>query len=231
MLFSADQVDFSRARPVISVAQKYIVLVPRLADADPLVYPPGCERAGRPITDWQGHPIGEKGIIFFNEVDRCHQAVAADGRSVIVINEVTDEQARAIEDFVGGLGQAIDRLSKRSLERLLAFVKTELGLLDIYNSSDAFVRSKMKPMEGATGFVGARPWGWMRRVDGEICHAVFVKGPAQFAGPAATAQQIPPQGAFIVRQGRGYRMVDLAVMLRTYMNPDCRPLDLGDFLT
>src|SRR5258705_9245951 len=99
-LLSKDDIDFIKARPVISAAQKFIIPVAAFGDADPLVYPPGDERSGLPITDYEGRPVGEKGIIFLNKIDRCYQAVPADGRSVIVINEVTSEQARAIEGFV-----------------------------------------------------------------------------------------------------------------------------------
>jgi hypothetical protein len=57
-----------------------------------------------------------------------------------------------------------------------------------------------------------------------------VKGPADFSGPAVSAQTIPDQGAFVVRQGVDYRMVAKETMTRTYMNLDGSPLDLGDFL-
>jgi hypothetical protein len=227
---SPEDIDFSRAKPVISAAQKYVIVVPLLDDADALVYPPASAQAGQPMRDRNGRPIGDKGIIFFNEVDRCYQAAAADGRSVIIVNEVTAQRARAIESFVRNRGEAADGLSRRSIELLLAYVRSELGLVDIYNSTDEFIRSTMKPVDGTVGVQAARPSGWMRRDDRDVCHAVFVRGPAQFEGPAATAQQIPACGAFVLRQGREYRMIDAGVMLRTYMHPDSRPLELLDFL-
>jgi hypothetical protein len=227
---SRDEIDFSNARPVISAAQKFIIPVAALADANPLVYPSGTEKAGQPIADWQGMPVGEKGIVFFNEIDRCYQAAPADGRSVIIVNEVTAHQARAIEQFIRDLRDPIDNLSMLSLESLLAYMRSPLGLVDVYNSTDDFVLAKMKPVSGTRVNDSQRPSGWMRRDDRDLCLALFVKGPSLFEGPAATPQQIPPHGAFIVRQGTSYRMVDVAAMLRTYMNPDCSPLDLREFL-
>jgi hypothetical protein len=229
MLLTRDDINFAQARPVISAAQKFIVPVTAF-DAGPLVYPPGSDKAGQPITDWQGKPIGEKGIIFFNEIDQCYQAASADGRSVIIINGVTPEQAQAVEEFISSLGEPIDKLSKFSLELLLVHLRDRLGLVDIYNSTDDFIRSKMIPVNRADRLDQVRPSGWMRRDDRDICHAVFVRGPARFAGPAATPQEIPDHGAFIVRQDTTYRMVDAVTMLRTYMNLDASPLDLRDFL-
>ena len=227
---SSDDVDFSRARPVISAAQKFILPVAEFDDADPLIYPGGTDKAGQPITDWQGTPIGEKGIIFFNKIDRCYQAAPSNGRSVIIINEVTAEQAFGIDAFIRSLDEKIDNLSKSSLELVLAYAERELGLVDIYNSNDDFIRAKMSPIDDATGNFSGRPWGWMKRNDRDICHAVFVKGPARFAGPAATPQEIPVLGAFILRQDSSYRMVDAVTMLRTYMNSDGSRLDVRDFM-
>jgi len=229
ILLSADDLDFSTARPVISAAQKFVIPVAAFADAVPLLYPAGTEKAGQPITDWGGQPVGDKGIIFFNEIDRCYQAAPADGRSVIIINEVTAGQVQALREFIARLEEPIEHLCKRSLESLLAYAGREFGLVDLYNSTDDFVRAKMIPMDAAGGTT-ARPSGWMRRDDRDICHTVFVKGPARFHGPAATPQEIPPCGAFVVQQGASYRMVAAAVLLRTYMNLDASPLDLSEFL-
>lgn len=232
MVYSKDDIDFSAARPVISAAQKFIIPVAAFDDADPLVYPGGTERAGQPITDWQGNPVGGKGIVFFNATDKCYQAAPSDGRSVIIINEVTAEKARNLRDFLRQLGQPVEQLSKASLERVIAHAQEDLGLVDIYNSTDGFVRAKMTPVEAGAQY-GARPWGWLKRDDRDICQAVFVKGPGRIEGPGATPQEIPPRGAFVVRQDVGGqpndRMVDAEVMLRTYLNADGSRLDLRNF--
>jgi hypothetical protein len=233
-LLEPADIDFAAARPVISRAQKYIVAVAAFEDGDPLVYPAGTDKAGEPITDWQGKPIGEEGIIFFNAIDKCYQAAPSDGRSVIIINEVTSEQAAALDAFARELGEPADALSKSSLERLLAHARGTLGLADMYNSDDAFVRAKMTPVHARpAGDAALRPHGLMKRDDRDICHAVFVHGPARFQGPAATPQEIPARGAFIVRQTVGgktdYRMADSGAMLRTYLHADGRLLALKDF--
>ena len=103
--YSKHNVDFSAAKPVVSAAQKFVIPVAAFDDADPLVYPGGTEKAGQPITDWQGNPVGAKGLVFFNQTDQCYQAAPSDGRSVIIINEVTAEQALDLREFVRGLGE------------------------------------------------------------------------------------------------------------------------------
>jgi hypothetical protein len=233
MVQTQDGIDFSKARPVISAAQKFILPVAVFDDADPLVHPAGTEKAGQPITDWQGRPVGASGIVFFNATDKCYQAAPSDGRSVIIINEVTAEKARDLREFLRRLGQPVDQLSKTALERVMVHAQKDLGLIDIYNSTDAFVRAKMTPVDEASAEAGARPWGWRKRDDRDICQAIFVKGPGRFEGPGATPQQIPPDGAFVVRQDVGGRpsdrMVDAEVMLRTYLNADGTPLELAQF--
>jgi hypothetical protein len=231
--YTQDDIDFSRARRVISAAQKFVVPVAAFGDADALVYPRGTEKAGEPITDWQGRPVGEKGIVFYNAVDKCYQAAPADGKSVIIINEVGAAQARDLQNFIGTLAEGSGDLAKASLERVIAHAQKDLGLVDIYNSTDAFVRAKMTPVSNGDAGAGGRPRGWHKREDRDICDAIYVRGPGSFQGPAATPQQIPAHGAFVLRQmedGKpGYRMVDADVMLRTYLNLDGSRIALTDF--
>lgn len=224
----ANDLDFANARPVVTSAQKFVVPVGRLPDADPLLYPPGTERAGQKITDWEGKIIGETGIVFFNAVDKCYQATPADGQSVIIFNEINSARAQNFVAFIRALGGDPNFMSKASILSIIRYA-ADLGVVDTYNSTDAYVRSNLMPLGEAAANWTERPFGWMRRSRQDVCHAVLVPGPALFKGPAATPQQIPPCGAFILQQGTELRMVEISVMLRTYVNPDCSPLDPGSF--
>lgn len=219
---SHTDLDFSQAKPVISGAQKFIIPVGAYEDADPLVYPEG-EKKGTPITDWQGKPIGDKGIVFFNEKDKSYQAARADGKSVIILNEVDEVKSKALHSFAKNLGESVDNLSKSSLEVLLHHARTELGLGDMYNSDDGFIKSKMTKVHNGAPDT-ERPSGLMKRDDRDICQAVHISGPSQFQGPAATPQQVPVDGAFVVKQGEGekasFRVVQSDVFVRTYLNAD-----------
>jgi hypothetical protein len=230
VLLRRENIDFSKARPVVSPAQKFVIPIAVLHDADRLVYPPGDENAGQPIVDWNGKVLDGKGIVFRNGKDNCCQAALADGHNVIIVNEVSASHARAIENFIRHLAEPIEALSKSSLARLIDHLATELRLVDVYDSTDDFVCSKMIPIGDSHTTARRRPAGWMKRNDQDIWQAVFVAGPAEFAGPAPSPQTIPVQGAFIVRQDLKYHLVDSEVMMRTYMNPDGSPLDFDDFL-
>ena len=79
---------------VISNAQKFIIPVPAFGrSGEPLVYPLISDKAGQPILDYTGKPVGDRGLVFFNGKDNSWQAVLGDGEGVVIINEVTREQA------------------------------------------------------------------------------------------------------------------------------------------
>ena len=65
----------SVSTPVISQAQKFILPVPAFDNGgEEPDYPINHELAGEPITDWQGNPVGETGVVFFNAKDQAWQA-------------------------------------------------------------------------------------------------------------------------------------------------------------
>jgi hypothetical protein len=101
------KVGVNDSTPVISNAQKFIIPVPAFGQSgEPLVYPPSYEKAGQAIVDYTGKPVGgsgteaARGLVFFNGKDKSWQAVKGDGEGVIIINEVTPEQAKALDQNV-----------------------------------------------------------------------------------------------------------------------------------
>lgn len=131
--------------------------------------------------------------------------------------------------FLPSRGEPASNLSRRSISRIIDFASEVIRFRDIYNSTDAYVRHQLVAIGDAPSGADKKPWGWMRRNQLGICHAVFVPGPSLFKGPAATPQQIPPEGAFILRQASAFRMVEKSVLLRTYMNLDFSPLNASTF--
>jgi len=203
---------------VISSAQKFIVPVPAFG-GEPLVYPAGHEKSGQPIVDFEGRPIGANGLIFFNDKDQSVQAVAGDGQGVIIINEVTADQAARLHQKVGGFTPDPNALTLNQLKQVLEYARSDLKLGDMYNSTRAFVREKMTP--AADGQVAAGngkvsdDYGFKKRDDRDICRAVYVSGPFVLEGPAATPQ-VFEDGGVIVRHGDDYRGVQPDVFVRTY---------------
>ena len=220
------RVDSSNATAVISSAQKFIIPVAALGNGGELLrYPVGHEKAGQPIVDFEGKPIGERGLIFFNDKDQTTQAVAGDGQGVIIINEVTAEQADKLERKISEFGENPHQLTLNQLKQTLEFARTELKLGDMYNSTRSFVRTRMTPViadERARGNAMA-DYGLKKRDDRDICYAVYVPGAFVFEGPAASPQ-VFENGGVIVRQGTDVRGVQPEVFVRTYRLADGRTI-------
>ncbi|MBU6492619.1 MAG: EAL domain-containing protein, partial [Burkholderiales bacterium] len=221
-----EDLDMSRAVPVISTAQKFILPIPPLADGEPLVYPAGTIDAGgallegQPIPDRQGNPLGETGVVFHNAKDQSLQAVPGDGSGVIIFNEVTEAQAAALSAAVTDLAGTPEALNHAQVVAVLD-VATSLGLTDCYNSDIGFIRGNMTPV----GDLGADCFGLYKRDDRDTCWAVRVVGRGTFRGPAASPQRFD-SGAVIVRQGNEYRLVQSSEFGRTYCHSDATPIDV-----
>lgn len=230
-IYRAEELDMSKAVKVISSAQKFILPIPQLSDGEALVYPSGTKNKtgelieGQPIADWQGKPIGDSGVVFFNAKDQAVQAVKGDGTGVIIINEVTEDQAAALTAKVHELAGSPEGLSLPQIKEVLA-TAAGIGLKDMYNSDRGFVQSKMTPV----GNLGADGFGLHKRDDRDICLAVRLTGQGEFIGPAATPQQFE-NGAVIVQQGDKFRLVQSDVFERTYRQASNAPVNSNDLPT
>ena len=212
--------------PVISQAQKFILPVPAFDNGgEKLDYPINHELAGEPITDWQGNPVGETGVVFFNAKDQAWQAAPGDGSAVIIINEVTEDQATKVIEKIHEFRQDPNALSLRELKQVLAFVREELALGDMYNSTRQFVAEYMTPAlkngEASARSITPEAFGLMKRDDKDICQAVYVPGPFLFRGPTATPQ-VFKDGGVLIQQGDSIRGVQPDVFQRTYRHADGR---------
>lgn len=220
------RLDPSNSTAVISGAQKFIIPVPAFGPAgEPLVYPPGQAKAGTPILDYQGKPVGDKGLVFFNAKDQSWQAVAGDGQGVIIVNEVNQEQADKLLQKLQSFQPDPNRLTLAQLKQALAFARDELKLGDMYNSTRSFVRDKMTPVGEAprAGGQELEAFGLKKRDDRDVCQAVYIPGKFVFEGPAATPQ-IFENGGVIVAQGGELRGVQPDAFARTYRFKDGRQI-------
>lgn len=213
--------------PVISNAQKFILPVPALGqNGEPLVYPPSYEKAGQPILDYTGKPVGEKGLVFFNGKDKSWQAVNGDGMGVIIINEVTPEQAKQLYQTVQTLKPDPNDLTLGELKQVLAFAQ-QLGLVDMYNSSREFVQQNMTPaIAGEVPRVDGKEiaaYGFKKRDARDINQSIYISGKFVFEGPAASPQEFK-DGGVIVEQGGKMRGVQPDIFVRTYKLSDGRAI-------
>lgn len=214
--------------PVISNAQKFILPVPALGMAgEPLVYPAGYEKAGQPIVDYKGEPIGDRGLVFFNGKDKSWQAVKGDGEGAVIINEVTQEQAQKLYEKVQSLKPDPNQLTLDELKQVLTFAQQQLGLVDMYNSTQSFVQEKMTPViAGDIPMVNGKEvaaYGFKKRDERDINQAIYIPGTFVFQGPAASPQKFE-QGGVIVEQGGKMRGVQPDIFVRTYQLSDGRAI-------
>jgi len=224
--------NFSKAADVISSAQKFILPVPNFADGgEPLVYPEGAKDkdgksiGGTPIADWEGKPIGDKGVVFFNAKDQAWQAVKGDGEGVVIMNQVSEGQAK---DLLGKVGGDPGKLSLEQFKEVLTFAAAD-GLSDMYNSDRSFIKSKMNPLE--TSDTGIPQFGLYRRDDRDVCNVLYVEGEGEFKGPKTTHHF--DNGAVILRQadkkapdGFDYRLIQPETFVETYSNKNGGKINL-----
>lgn len=213
---------------VISNAQKFIIPVPVLVqDGEPLFYPQGYEKAGQPILDYTGKPVGDRGLVFFNGKDRSWQAVKGDGEGVIIINEVTQEQAQKLHQKVQALKPDPNNLTLEELKQVLSFAQEQLGLVDMYNSSRSFIQEKMTPViaEEVPKVNGKeiKAYGFVKRDDRDVNQAIYIPGNFVFEGPAASPQEFK-DGGVIVEQSGKMRGVQPDIFVRTYKLSDGRSI-------
>ena len=214
--------------PVLSNAQKFIIPVPAFKqDGEPLVYPKTHPKAGHPLLDYEGKPIGDRGIIFLNFKDKSWQAATGDGQSVIIINEVTQEQAEKLYQEIEKLNPDPDKLTLPELKQVLTFAQKKLGLDDVYNSTRSFVTEKMTPVlpnEAAqNGKNKDDVYGLRKRDDRDVNQAIYIPGAFTFEGPAASTQQFE-NGGIIIEQGGKMRGVQPEIFMRTYKLLDGSPI-------
>lgn len=234
ILLSADFPFGEKSTAVISDAYKFVIPVPDLGEAaEPLIYPAGHERAGQPILDYKNQPVGDWGIVFFNEKDQSYQAVPADGEGVIIVNEVSPEQAEKIDRKVRSLTGELTQLSSAHIKEILKYAQRDLELGDTYNSDKTYVKTKLTTVleENTQPQKLSQPsqqteetcYGFRKRDSQDIYQAVFVPGQFRIEGPAVTFQ-IFTKGGVIIKQGKTTRGIQPEVFVRTYRLASGQPI-------
>jgi len=145
---------------------------------------------------------------------------------VIIINEVTQEQARKLYQQIRDLRPDPNHLTLGELKQVLSFAQQQLGL-DMYNSSRSFVQEKMTPViAGEVPKVNGnavKAYGFVKRDDRDVNQAIYIPGAFFFDGPAASPQEFR-DGGVIVEQGGKMRGVQTDIFVRTYKLSDGRPI-------
>lgn len=196
-------INFDDATPVVSVAKKFVIPVGKFEQdngGESLVYPTGHSKAGQPITDYEGKALGEKGIVFQNRAESV-AAAPSDGNSVMIINQVSNEDAAKLQTKINELGGDPSKLSLAQFKEVLSYAKS-LGYEDIYNSNLDFQAKKFKSEnEIDTKDIPGYSFGLRNdRVEGKKVVAKYLAGDITFKGQsqAAGGEQNHPNGAIVV---------------------------------
>ncbi len=206
------------------MVKKFIIPVPRFMDGgEPLVYPIGHEKSGSPIVDWKGDPIGQEGIVFMNGVDSSVQAAPSDGRSVIIVNNVTEEFLTIFSDIFSRYGTSIHNFSFAQFKSLIGEIYT-YGAIDMYNSDVDYVSNAgMEAIHTFDTNLGLFMFS-KKRVFGCMVKAAF----GEFDGP--TVQRFR-DNAIIVwddEEGTEMRLIQSSTFENTYMNENGTRINLND---
>lgn len=140
---------------------------------------------------------------------------------MIIINEVTQQQAEKLHQKINELQPSPDKLSVIQLKQVLAYAQQKLALKDVYNSTRSFIRQKMTPIGTTSAILNDANdvYGFKKRDDRDVNQAIYIPGAFLFEGPAASPQKFT-NGGVIIEQGGKMRRVQPDVFVRTYTLAD-----------
>ncbi len=211
---------------VFSNASKVVIGINKLNEED-------LEKADSTegMTTWDGKPLSFNKGVKFKNAKESDQIVKVDGSGVIIVNEVTPENAETILKHIQSL-KTQGYLSLANIQNIIQRIK-KMGYQDIYDSDVVFIKANMTPAfpERVDLMLGTeeQPLGFFKRDARDVCKAFYVEGHVTFEGPAASDQEAL-QGAYIVKQGDNpLRLIQKNIFERTYRRVDGKPFSVEDF--
>ncbi len=223
---------FATAPSVVSDAKKFIIqvklkpgtIMQALVDPD----------TGKPLTAYGTDvPIGEQGVIFKNPTDNSWQGINNDDQGVIIVNRVSDFQAKVIYNYVKTLidQQSDQRLTAKDYQDILNFIYNTQGLTDFYNSDMAFIDKNMRVVDQSlvTKKGDGLFYGYMKRDRKDKYRAVKLELTASFAGPAGVPQRFSANAVIVKADGleQEIRLIQSDVFLKTYTLENGNQIDIN----
>lgn len=225
--------DFSphrnKAIPVRLAARSFIIPVPK-GIGKPMVYPfdiPGepLKKKGMPLLDDRGFPQGT-GIVFINHTDGAIQTARDNGEQSIIINGISEEQARLLSIYALTTIPDPETTSAAAILSLLAHAHKTLGIDDFFDGeqkkTSEFTPENLQP--------GRKDFGTFIRRSPEERFALLGLGSGSYEGPAGSPQ-IFKDNVVVVFGPKYIWMVQTRAFLKTYRHPDDRGLALQDLPT
>lgn len=225
VVLNRSDVNFQNAIPVISSTQKFVIPVPALKNNEGNVnLSSRSKKFIQPIFDSRNNSINTKGIVFMNEKNKNWQMVSGDGTGCIVINEVSQTQARILLKKVMQLtNDNPEKLNADNLKVLLKFAHT-LGLKDVSATDKTTLKKEMTVIPLADS--GYEYLGLHKQTDKKNLLAVRYTGAIQLEN----SKQLHETGCVVMLDDaeENIKGVKTNVFLKNYTKVDGSPLTLFD---
>ena len=138
-ILSKADLNFQNALAVIPATQSFLLPIPAF-ETDEL-------SEQQPVLKGSSKSGDNKGVVFLNAKDKSWQQVRSDGEGVVVINDVSPAQSKALLKKVMQLSNnQPENLDKDKIKLFLKFTHA-LGLKDVFQADKNFVETKMNMIE------------------------------------------------------------------------------------
>ncbi len=204
-----------RGIPVKLAARSFIIPVPKGA-GEFMTYPHdvGPFKKGDAVCNKEGVPKGQ-GIVFKNYTDGAVQAARGDGKSMIIVNAISEEQADRLWAYYNEKISDPEHTGTGTIREVLDYAHFELGIDDFFNGDrvkiPGFEKLRVHPTCPDCG-------SFLRRSD-EMRRAVLGHGQGEYKGPAASPQQFNGN-VIAVGNEKHIWMVQAAAFVNTYRHAD-----------
>jgi len=177
-------VNSAHLTPVSATAAQLLLSAPAQ------VYPKEHELSGQTIA-YQAE--GSWGVMWWNDITLEWQGVPSDGSGLIVINQVTEDEAVRLQDWISKAVGTADKLSSETVTDFVTFAKKETKKC-VYNASRAsfLLTVGVYEWKHQTGIEG---YGLYQRRKDDIFKALDVCAAFRFE-PAGN--QFFPEGAAVI---------------------------------
>lgn len=226
-IVSKADLNFQNALSVIPATQSFILPIPALKNGgDEFVFPIGDKRKGLPLTGSDGEVISGRGIVFLNSKDKSWQAVKGDGSGVVVINNVSLEQAKALQKKVMQLSNnEPQNLDKDKIKLFLKYAHA-LGLKDVVHADRNFVSTQMRAVE--VWETGVENFGFYTYNKDKSSQAIRFSGSVAFNDTNLSKHSFE-NGCVVVRDSSdALTVIKPEVFLKSYTKPNGSPVTLFD---
>lgn len=218
-IINETDLNFQNALAVISSTQSFVLPIPSLTSGTGVFVSEESKQAGGKVAK------SSKDLMFLNSKDNSWQTVQSDGEGVVVINDVTPVQGKALLKKVMQLSNnQPDKLDKDKIKLFLKYTHA-LGLKDVFQSNKNEIAEKMNLIEvWDTGF---EQLGFHKYKNKETLKAIRFLGAVSFSNPKVSKQTYD-NGCVVVQEGDKVVAVKPDVFLKSYTKPNGSPITLFD---